>query len=142
MSQKEVVFKYVSEIADTSEKVELTTSQKKEITQLIAEDLYANKDSELSKEAQDKYPTVEALAKSYVPGLLNNWLRKDTRLNGGAKYETKNPGSRAGMGDPQIREMNKLLKQFKTDPSNYADKITILEEAIESRKSEIGEKTK
>ena len=71
---KEVVFKRVSEMADTSEKVELTKEQTKKLVELIAIDLYNNRDSELSKEAQDKYPTVEALAKSYVPGLLNNWL--------------------------------------------------------------------
>ena len=36
--------------------------------------------------------------KSYCNGLVSNWFRKDTRLNGGSKYEIQNPGSRAGQG--------------------------------------------
>lgn len=49
--------------------------------------------------------------KSYCNGLVSNWLRKDTRLNGGSKYEIQNPGSRAGQGNPAIKETKKLLKQ-------------------------------
>jgi hypothetical protein len=47
--------------------------------------------------------------KSYVSGLQSNWLRKDTRLNGGIKYTAKNPGSRAGSTDPQLKAMRALL---------------------------------
>ena len=43
---------------------------------------------------------TDADLKSYVSGLQSNWIRKDKRLNGGVQYTAKNPGSRAGSGDP------------------------------------------
>jgi hypothetical protein len=51
----------------------------------------------------------------YVPGLVNNWVRKDSRLNGGVKYIPKNPGSRTGTQDESIRAMKTLLS-LTTDP--------------------------
>ncbi len=48
--------------------------------------------------------------KRYVSGLVTNWHNKDKALNAGAKYETKNPGSRAGSQDEQIKEMKNLQK--------------------------------
>ena len=53
--------------------------------------------------------------KSYVSGLVSNWLRKDTRLNGGTKYVAKNPGSRAGSADPQLKAMRALMSTLVTD---------------------------
>jgi hypothetical protein len=52
----------------------------------------------------------EAKMKEYTNGLVSNWFRKDTRLNGNTKYEIKNPGSRAGAGDETLKEMKKLHK--------------------------------
>src|SRR5271163_4468540 len=52
--------------------------------------------------------------KSYVSGLQSNWLRKDVRLNGGVKYQAKNPGSRAGSTDPQVVAMRRLLSKVET----------------------------
>lgn len=46
--------------------------------------------------------------RKYVAGLVTNWHNKDKSLNAGAKYETKNPGSRAGAQDEQIKEMKNL----------------------------------
>lgn len=57
----------------------------------------------------------DAALKKYIPGLVNNWLRKDTRLNGGSKYVTKKPGSRSGSGDESVKAMRTLLS-FTTDP--------------------------
>jgi len=51
----------------------------------------------------------------YIPGLVNNWCRKDLRLNGGIKYTPKNPGSRTGTQDESIRAMKTLLS-LTTDP--------------------------
>ena len=62
----------------------------------------------------------EAGLKSYTNGLLNNWLRKDKRLNGGTAYVAKNPGSRAGSTDPQIKAMRALLSTL-TDESERAE---------------------
>lgn len=75
---------------------------------------------------------TESELKAYVSGLLSNWLRKDTRLNGGTKYEAKNPGSRAGAGDSSMKEMRKLLK-VTTNPADRAE----IEAEINKRAAEI-----
>ena len=70
--------------------------------------------------------------KSYVGGLLNNWIRKAKELNCGEVYKAKNPGSRAGSGDEQVREMKKLL-QVTAD----ADAKAAIQAAIDARLAEI-----
>jgi len=72
--------------------------------------------------------------RKYVVGLVNNWHRKDTRLNGGSKYETKNPGSRAGAGDEELKTLKALYKQFKTVDTA---KATIIQERIDARVQEL-----
>jgi hypothetical protein len=52
----------------------------------------------------------ESELKKYVSGLVNNWHRKDTRLNGGDQYQPKNPGSRTGNTDPEIKQLRLLMK--------------------------------
>lgn len=74
----------------------------------------------------------DAELKSYVSGLQSNWIRKDSRLNGNTKYEAKNPGSRAGSTDPQIKAM-KLLLSTLTDASERAE----VESEIAKRQAEI-----
>jgi hypothetical protein len=64
-------------------------------------------------------PDDAALLK-YIPGLVNNWVRKDKRLNGGAKYLPKNPGSRTGSGDEVLRNLKALLATQK-DPEVRAE---------------------
>jgi hypothetical protein len=75
--------------------------------------------------------------KSYVPGLTSNWLNKDKRLNGGTKYEAKNPGSRTGHSDPQVKAM-RLLASTKTDPSEKAE----IQAFIDRRLAEIAPASK
>lgn len=68
---------------------------------------------ELSDGARAKYgESVEVLTSKYVVGMVTNWFNKSTQLNGGVKYQAKNPGSRAGNGDVQIKEMRVLRKQL------------------------------
>ena len=67
-----------------------------------------------------------------MPGLVNNWLRKDGRLNGGVKYTAKNPGSRSGSGDEAIRAMKTLLS-VTTDASAKLE----IQAAIEARQAEL-----
>ena len=62
----------------------------------------------LSPEADAKYNTEE-LFTDYIRGLVDNWLRKDVRLNGGQPYVTKNPGSRAGGSDDVVKTLKALL---------------------------------
>lgn len=62
------------------------------------------------KEAFQAKVDVDTELKKYISGLVNNWTRKDKELNCGVIYKAKNPGSRAGSGDSQVKEMRKLLK--------------------------------
>lgn len=79
-----------------------------------------------TKLSDDKY------MKDYVSGLVNNWIRKAPEFNGNAKYAAKNPGSRAGSGDEQIKEMRKLL-------STVSDQATkdVIQSHIDARMAEI-----
>lgn len=86
---------------------------------------------EMSDEAKIKYRDDSAL-KSYISGLVNNWIRKAPEFNNGGKYVPKNPGSRAGSGDEQIKEMKKLLNATQ-DPKAKAQ----IQEAIEARQAEL-----
>lgn len=75
----------------------------------------------------------EKKLKSYVIGLVNNWFRKDVRLNGGTKYEAKNPGSRQGCGDEQMKALKALAAQFASDPA----KLSTIQAAIAHRSAEL-----
>ena len=70
--------------------------------------------------------------KKYIPGLVSNWLRKDGRLNGGVKYEAKNPGSRTGSTDPQVKAM-RILLGTKADTTERAE----IQAFIDKRLAEI-----
>ena len=69
--------------------------------------------------------------KKYTPGLVNNWLRKDKRLNGGDTYKIKNPGSRAGAGDSKLKNLKRMLGVVKDE-----DKAKV-QACIEKRQDEI-----
>jgi hypothetical protein len=53
--------------------------------------------------------------KEYVSGLVNNWIRKAPEFNNDSTYKAKNPGSRQGSQDEQIKAMKGLLA-ITTDP--------------------------
>lgn len=75
---------------------------------------------------------------AYIPGLVNNHVRKDKRLNGGTVYMAKNPGSRGGgSADPQIKAMRALLSSGQvSDPADIAE----IEAAISARQAELAPK--
>lgn len=77
-------------------------------------------------------PFSDTELKAYVSGLQSNWIRKDKRLNGGTQYVAKNPGSRQGSGDPQIKAM-KLLLSTLTDATERSE----VEAEISKRQAEI-----
>jgi hypothetical protein len=135
MSQKDVVYKAIKTIHNFNDgdKVILAPEERAEVNDIIAKELHENRLTEFSKEASEKYDTEEKIRKQYANGLLNNYLRKDKRLNGGVKYEIKNPGSR--ISNPEIREMTKLLKEF--ERIGDEDNMALLEEAIETKKKEL-----
>jgi hypothetical protein len=93
--------------------------------------MFRNGEVECSEEASKKFSEDSEL-KTYISGLVNNWVRKSTDLNGGSKYQAKNPGSRQGSGDDQIKEMKKLLSA-----TSDAEQKAMIQSAIDSRLGEI-----
>lgn len=111
MTQGEAVYNAVVEILGGEKptgRVELTDTQLAQVEERV---FMAFKNGET---VHSKNPDDAAL-KKYVPGLVNNWLRKDLRLNGGTPYTAKNPGSRSGGGDEAVKAMKTLLSMT-TDP--------------------------
>lgn len=88
------------------------------------------KDTPANQEKLSNEPKLN----SYVSGLVSNWFRKDKRFNGGQTYKPTNPGSRAGQGDPQLKALRQLHKQF---TGVDEDKSAQIKSAIDSRVSEI-----
>ncbi len=126
MTQKEAVFQAVTNVCGTSDEAYAPTKeQRAQVNAILFEGFTADR-IELDKVYD------EAGLKSYVSGLQSNWLRKDQRLNGGVKYSAKNPGSRAGSTDPQVKAMRALLST-KTDASEIAE----IQSFIDRRLAEI-----
>jgi hypothetical protein len=132
ITQGEAVYQAVCSVLENSElneKVELNDSETKRVADLVFTMFKTGV-------CQHKgNPSDEALRK-YIPGLVNNWLRKDLRLNGGSKYQAKKPGSRAGSGDEQLKAMRDLLSMT-TDPLARA----AIELEIQARREAIKPKT-
>ena len=125
MTQGEAVYQAVCTVLENNsinEKIELNPTEKKAV--------YAHVHSYFES-SQVAYSGTAPLSK-YVPGLVNNWLRKDTRLNGGGKYSAKNPGIRAGSGDAALKAMKALLSA-QTDASARAQ----IQAAIDQRIAEL-----
>ena len=133
MKQNDAVFQAVCGVLDAQSfdgSVELTKDQRDSVISIVTEGIVSGA-VDFSAEARAKYDTPVKV-KIYTVGMVSNHLRKDKRLNGGVKYETKNPGSRAGAGDDQLKAL-KLLRSTITDPQALVD----IDEAITARSLEI-----
>lgn len=88
---------------------------KTKVTNLVTDMIYSGECdmNQTSKAWADHGHDRAQLAKKYVSGMVDNHWRKHKDLNGGTKYEAKNPGSRSK--DPQLVEANKMLKVAKDD---------------------------
>jgi hypothetical protein len=80
--------------------------------------------------------------KGYVSGLQSNWLRKDKRLNGNTKYAPKNPGSRFGASDEQLKALRALMANVTSDAERaeiqgYIDERTAAIRASKAPKVDI-----
>jgi hypothetical protein len=108
--QKDATYNAIVEVTgfDGSGKCSPTKEQRAVIIETLVGQFNAGQ-IELSSPQEDM--------KEYVSGLVSNWLRKDTRLNGGSKYVPSNPGSRTS--DPTLKAMNALLATL-TDPMDRA----------------------
>ena len=86
---------------------------------------------EMSADSKAKYAEDKEL-KKYVSGLANNWIRKAPEFNNDQAYQAKNPGSRAGSQDEQVKNMKALLSQT-TDPTHRK----MIQDALDARIAEI-----
>lgn len=137
LSQKEAVFAAVQSVFAQSgrtftegSKVELSKEDRATVTSIVSAGISSG-DVAFSGEAFAKYDSAEKL-KSYVAGMVGNWLTKDKRLNGGSKYTPAAPGSRAGQGD----EVMKNLRALRTTLTD-SNQIAAVDVEIEKRKGEI-----
>ena len=108
MNQKEAVRQALVNVCGEQEVYTPDKEQKAQVKAILFEGFKAGT-IDIKKEKNDSD------LKEYVSGLLSNWLRKDTEINGGIKYFPKNPGSRQGNSDPSLKAMRVLLAQVKTD---------------------------
>lgn len=103
ISQKEAVFQAVKNVCGEQDGAYTPSKEQRAQVNSILFESFRKGTIELDREFSDTD------LKSYVSGLQSNWLRKDKRLNGNVAYVAKNPGSRAGSGDPQLKAMRALL---------------------------------
>lgn len=126
INQKEATYNAVCHVTGHKEgKCTPTPEQRKQINLILFAGFRAG-EIQLEREFTDK----ELMA--YVSGLQSNWLRKDKRLNGNVDYVAKNPGSRAGVGDTQLANLQRLLS-VTTDPTDREE----IQGYIDARKAEI-----
>jgi hypothetical protein len=111
--------------------VDVTSEQREMVVQIVTEGILSGKVS-FTNEAKVKYDT-DAKVKGYVVGMVSHHLRNDKRLNGGVKREIKNPGSRSGSGDEQL----KALKLLQSNYNNGSEEWHEIEAAIANRTLEI-----
>lgn len=135
ISQKDAVYNCVTGFLkekgidhEDGNRVELSKDERKTVIGMLIE-------ATESGVTEVKSSTARADLNNYWNGTLSNWLRKDTRMNGGSKYVTKNPGSRAGAGDDQLKELKKLLARVTL--AGNEENIQAVNEAIEARVAEI-----
>lgn len=136
-SQKEAVYAAVKAYLDDKgiahddgQLVTLDKEGRKTVIEMISQAAMSG-NMAFSTDAKAKYDTIEKV-RDYSNGLLSNWLRKDTRLNGGSPYAAKNPGSRAGQGDATVKALRALKTQL-------ADKtqIEVVDAELQKRLGEL-----
>lgn len=127
MNQKEAVFQAVTNVCGEVDGAYTPSKEERaSINQILFEGFKSG-----SVEFKDELPEDSKL-KAYVSGLQSNWLRKDKRLNGNVQYVAKNPGSRAGSGDSQVKACRVLLST-QEDPEKRAE----IEQFIKNRLAQI-----
>jgi hypothetical protein len=131
MNQREAVYTAVSQVVsvEKGKPVQLDSKQKELVHELVTQMFLRG---EVDLRDSDQKPRNEEYIRKYVPGLVNNWCRKDPNLNGGGKYEPKRPGSRTGSGDEALMAMKSLLAITKDSDARAA-----IEREMELRKVEL-----
>lgn len=116
MKQSEAVLLYVKALlgdqyqAGVAIKSYITDQQADEVIDAVTQSI-KDGETDMSVLAREKHNDDKKLRK-YVSGMVDNWFRKGKDLNGGVKYEAKNPGSRAGSANPEIKVSKQLLTKL------------------------------
>ena len=126
MTQKEAVFTAVINVCGHQDGAYTPTKEQRAQISAVLFEGFRSAKIQLDREFDDSG------LKAYVSGLLSNWLRKDKRLNGGIAYVAKNPGSRQGSADPQLKAMRALPSTL-TDESERQE----VQAYIDARVAEI-----
>lgn len=95
--------------------------------------MFRNDEVGMSDKFREEKLNDDSELKKYISGLVNNWIRKAKEFNSGNQYVIKNPGSRAHVGDEQLKELMKLATQIGTGNEGHEDVM----QAIKQRKDEI-----
>jgi hypothetical protein len=140
MKQREAVYAAIKNVfADAGISFEdgqnanelMTEELRKNVHAIVIESFKTGKVEFKETNSNEEKMTDGSKLNSYVSGLISNWLRKDKRLNGAVAYKAKNPGSRVGATDPQIKALRQLYKQFSaTDETKAAEIKTHLDKRI------------
>ncbi len=115
VSQKSAVFTAITSVigsdVESRRPVKLTKEERNQVVNILV-DGFKEGHIALSEASHDKYIKNAVDDKAligYIPGLINNWCRKDTRLNADGKpYEIKKPGSR----NTVVSNLRKLQATF------------------------------
>ena len=110
----------------------LIDSDKATVREMLFEQFRAGEVS-VSDNFRDTKLHDDSELKKYISGLVNNWIRKYKPFNCGQAYVAKNPGSRAHVGDEQLRELKKLSAQCAEDP----EAMKAITDAIVQRKAQL-----
>ena len=113
----------------------LTKESKETIRKTLFEGFRAGK---ISFESKAELLANDSYLNKYVSSLLDNWVRKLPDFNNGGIYAIKNPGSRSGSSDLQVKNMRALLKK----PGLTAEQKVEIQAAIDSRLVEIKPESK
>ena len=135
MTQKEAVFSAVSQVlseagisfdvGNTKVKELMTKEYRAQVNHILFQAFKAG-EIDLDTEKSDSE------LKEYTSGLQTNWLNKDKRLNGNTAHVAKNPGSRTGSSDAQIKALRALMST-----KNDVEEIAEIQSYIDDRLTEI-----
>ena len=135
MKQSEAVYQATLNVMGEQDGAYVPTKEERaQIVSIVAEGISGG-DVDFSDAAKLKYNTP-AKVKTYTSGMVSNWLRKDTKLNGGTKYIPANPGSRAGMSDPEVKNLKLLIKSGKLDAKQTSIAQARVDEKVQAIKAE------
>lgn len=137
MSQSAAVVSFVKQVlgdrfeAGQDARTIITKEDRKIVVSMLVAGFAAGM-IQMSADARSKY-TEESKIRTYCSGLTTNWLNKSLELNGGTKYEAKNPGVRSG--SEAYRQALKLRGELEAEGRD----TTSVDEFIEANRPAVPE---